>query len=187
MKRGSSVAVGVLIALSVAMAVPAHGKAPIVRGDMLEFNLPDLSGTLVSSADPRFTGKVLLIGLWATWCSPCITEIPTLVDIQAQYADRGLVIVGIAFEAADRDDERRARLRQFVQHKGINYLVLDGGQPDNFETALPSVKNVRGFPVEILVDRSGRVVVSRNGYGFKKKWAAKLRREIEALLGASKE
>jgi len=66
-------------------------------------------------------------------------------------------------------------------------LVLDGGQPDKFEAALPSVTNVRGFPVEILVDRGGGVVVSRNGYGFKKKWAAKLRREIEALLSESVE
>jgi hypothetical protein len=41
---------------------------------------------------------------------------------------------------------------------------------------------VRGFPVEILVDRSGGVAASRNGYGYKKKWAARLNREIEALL-----
>jgi len=186
-KPGLSVAVGVLIALSAVMAVPAHGKDPIVQGGTLEFNLPELSGTLVSSADPRFSGNVLLIDLWATWCPPCITEIPTLVDLQAQYSDRGLVVVGIAFEAEDQGDERRARLRQFVENRGINYLVLDGGQPGNFEAALPSVKNVRGFPVEILVDRSGGVVVSRNAYGFKKKWAAKLRREIEALLGTSTE
>ena len=187
MKRGLSIALGVLITLGAAIAVPAKGKNPIVQGGTLEFQLPDLSGTPVSSADPRFVGKVLLVELWATWCPPCITEIPTLVDLQAQYGDRGFVIVGIAFEAEDQDDQRRARLRQFVEQHEINYLVLDGGQPDKFETALPSVTNVRGFPVEILVDRSGGVVVSRNGFGFKKKWAAKLRREIEALLSESAE
>jgi len=185
MKRVSFLVLGVLIVLSTAMAASANGKDPIVQGGTLEFQLSELSGTLVSSADPRFAGKVVLVELWATWCPPCITEIPTLIDLQEQYAERGLVIVGIAFEAEDQDDERRARLQQFVERQGINYLVLDGGQPDNFETALPSVKNVRGFPVEILIDRSGGIVASRNGYGFKKKWASRLRREIEELLSES--
>jgi cytochrome c biogenesis protein CcmG/thiol:disulfide interchange protein DsbE len=167
------------------MTASAAKKDPFVEGGTLEFQLSDLSGALVSSADPRFAGKVVLVDLWATWCPPCITEIPTLVDLQEEYGDRGFVIVGIAFEVDDQDDERRARLQEFVEHHGINYLVLDGGQPDEFETVLPSVKNIRGFPVEILIDRSGRVVASRNGYGFKKKWASRLRREVEALLSES--
>lgn len=125
---------------------------------------------------------MLLVDLWATWCPPCITEIPTLVALQSEYGDRGLVIVAIAFEAEESADERRNRLREFVEQRGINYLVLDGGTPGDFETALPAVENVRGFPVEILIDRSGRVVVSRNGYGYKKKWERELRREIEELL-----
>lgn len=66
--------------------------------------------------------------------------------------------------------------------------MLDGGLPAEFESALPSVRNVRGFPVEILVDRGGNVVTARNGYGYgyKKKWAARLEREIESLLAGSK-
>jgi thiol-disulfide isomerase/thioredoxin len=138
----------------------------------------------VSSNDPRFAGKVLLVDLWATWCPPCISEIPTLAELQTSYGDSGLVIVAIAFEAEDREDHRRAGLREFVEQRGINYLVLDGGTPESLETALPSVKNVRGFPVEIFVDRKGVVTTTRNGYGFKKKWAKRLKREIEALLSA---
>ena len=180
-----SVALGVVMILGAATAVSAKGKEPIVQGGVLEFQLPDLSGTLVSSGDPRFAGKVLLINLWATWCQPCITEIPTLVELQALYGDSGLVIVGIAFEAEERADRRLSKLQRFVAQRGINYLILDGGQPGDFEVALPSVKNVQGFPVEILVDRAGRVVVSRNGYGYRKKWRAKLTREIEALLSSS--
>lgn len=181
-RRGLALTLGALVALSAAMLVSARGKEPIVEGGTLEFDLPDLSETPVSSADPRFAGKVLLVDLWATWCPPCISEIPTLVDLAARHQDRGLIIVGIAFEAEDRADERRAKLRQFVEDHGINYLVLDGGRPEDFESALPSVKNVQGFPVEILVDRRGGVAASRNGYGFKKKWATQLQREIEELL-----
>ena len=107
-KRIPFLALGVLMVLTTAMAASAGGKGPIVQGGTLEFQLPDLSGVLVRSADPQFAGKVVLVDLWATWCPPCITEIPTLVDLQEKYGDRGLVIVGIAFEAEEQDDERRA-------------------------------------------------------------------------------
>ena len=46
----------------------------------------------------------------------------------------------------------------------------------------PMVDHVKGLPVEILIDRSGKVVASRNSYGYKKKWAAKIEQEIEQLL-----
>jgi thiol-disulfide isomerase/thioredoxin len=163
------------------------GSKPRVEEVGLEFQLPDLEGRLVSWSDPRFAGKVVLIDLWATWCPPCISEIPTLKEMQSRYGERGLVIVAIAFESEERIDVRRRHLRKFISEHGINYLVLDGGLPENFNTALPTVRNVRGFPVEILVDRTGQVTSVRNGYGFKKKWARKLNLEIESLLGTPAE
>ena len=92
------------------------------------------------------------------------------------------MVVAIAFEGEERPDLRRQQLQAFVEEQGINYLVLDGGLPGGFESALPGVRNVRGFPVEMLVDRTGRVTRARNSYGFKKGWARKLHREIESLL-----
>jgi thiol-disulfide isomerase/thioredoxin len=174
----------VAVVLALVAALPASGKQPVVEGGSLEFQLPDLAGELVTSTDSRFAGKVVLVDLWATWCPPCLSEIPTLVDVQKRYGDRGFVIVAIAFEAEDVE-LRRTRLRDFATRHGINYLVLDGGPPEDFEAAFPTVKNVKGLPVEILVDRTGRVRSARNGYGFKKKWAKRLRQEIEALLSES--
>ena len=177
------------LAIALALTIPSTGaaKQPWVEDERLEFQLPDLDGRPVSSSDARFAGKTLLVDLWATWCPPCLSEIPTLIELQRQYGDRGLVIVAIAFEAEERADVRQERLREFVAKRDINYLVLDGGPPENFEAVLPAVRNVRGFPVEILVDRTGRVVTARNGYGFKKSWARKLTREIEALVARPSE
>ena len=177
-------AFGLALTLVVALSSPAAAKGPSVEGGRLDFRIDDLTGTPVSAEDPRFSGHVLLVDLWATWCPPCITEIPTLVELQKQYGEHGLVIVGIAFEVEEQESDRRSRLRQFVADHEINYLVLDGGPPGNLETVLPSLQNVSGLPVEILIDRNGSVAVSRNGYGYKKKWVAKLRREIETLLNA---
>jgi len=164
-------------------AMPAIAKQPFVEGDKLNFRLSNLDGETVGSDDPRFSGKVLLVDLWATWCPPCLSEIPTLIELQKEYGDRGLVVVAIAFEGEDDESSRRARLRQFVEDRGVNYIVLDGGRPEDFESALPDVKQVRGFPVEIVIDRNGAVVDARNSYGFKKNWARDLEKELAELLG----
>jgi len=158
------------------------GKHPYFEGARIEFALPDLEGRLVRSSDPRFEGRVVLIDLWATYCPPCLTEIPTFVELQARLGERGLIIVGVAFEAEDDPEERRSRLRAFGKQRGINYLILDGGTWSALPEALPGLRNVRGMPVEILVDRDGRVVEARNGYGYKKKWAKKLEETLTELL-----
>lgn len=162
----------------------AGRKQPYIEGE-LTFAFLDLDGRTVRSSDPEFEGKVLLIDLWATWCTPCLGEIPTLIDLQERLGERGLVIVAIAFESEDEEGQtRRERLRAFVEHHGVNYLVLDGrSSPDSVET-LPGLKNVRGFPVEILIDRNGDPVDVRNGYGYTKRWARKLERELVELLDA---
>ena len=152
------------------------------RGRELEFDLTDLRGEPVSSADTRFAGKVLLVSLWGTCCPPCISEMPTLIELQDRLGDRGLLIVAIAFEFEDAPAARREWLQRFTQERGVNYLVLDGGSTEEAGSALPALRDVSGLPVEILINRSGRVTDTRNGYGFKKSWVRRLERELEALL-----
>ncbi len=183
LRKGGLASIGVALVLA-AFSPAEAAKQPWVEGGKIEFRLPSLEGQLVDSSDARFAGKVVLVDLWATWCPPCISEIPTLVDLQRRFGERGLIIVAIAFEAEEGPDLRREHLLEFIADQGINYLVLDGGPPEDFESALPSVRDVRGFPVEILVDRTGRVTQARNGYGFKKSWARKLGRDIESLLNS---
>jgi len=174
------------LVLAAVLVSPAlgGGKQPYVEGE-LTFAFADLEGRTVRSSDPELRGKVLLIDLWATWCPPCLEEIPTFIDLQKRLGERGLVIVAIAFESEDEEEQsRRERLRAFVEHHGINYLVLDGRAPVDSAEALPGLKNVKGFPVEILIDRNGDAVEVRNGYGYTKRWARKLERELIELLDA---
>jgi thiol-disulfide isomerase/thioredoxin len=182
--RPSILLLTLAILATMVLASPAWGagKQPYFEGASIEFALPDLEGRLVRSSDPRFEGRVLLIDLWATYCPPCLTEIPTFVELQERLGERGLIIVGIAFEAEDDPEERRSRLRAFAEQRGLNYLILDGGNWSTLPEALPGLRNVRGMPVEILVDRDGRVVEARNGYGYKKRWAKKLEETLNELL-----
>jgi len=175
----------IVVALVSVPEATRAAKGPSFEGEQIAFALPDLDGRLVSSNDPRFDGRVLLIDLWATYCPPCLTEIPTFVDLQDRFGERGLVVVGIAFEADEDPEERRSRLREFVEQRGINYLILDGGNWSSLPDALPGLRDVRGMPVEILVDREARVVEARNGYGYKKRWARKLEATLTELLDAA--
>jgi len=171
-------AAAVLVA-SLALPSPAAGRSgPHVEGDELSFSLHDLEGQVVGSDDERFRGKVVFVDIFGTWCTPCLSEIPTLKHLHAKYSGDGLVVVAIAFEHGDDPAERRNFLRWFTESNGIAYLVLDGGTLGTFSRSLPGIRNVKGFPIEVFIDRDGRVVDTRNGYGDKGRWS----RELEARL-----
>jgi thiol-disulfide isomerase/thioredoxin len=175
-------AIAILLILLLPGAVAAKRPQPVVAGERLEFRAVDLDGNAVTDDDERFRGKVLYITAWATWCPPCIGEIPTLVDLQSRLGEQGLVVVAIAFEHGETAAERRTPLRDFAAERGISYLVLDGGTPDEFVDTLPGVDNVRGLPIEFVVGRDSRVVAARISKGYSKRWARKLEQELAGLL-----
>jgi thiol-disulfide isomerase/thioredoxin len=155
---------------------------PEVKGDVLEFNLPDLQGNIVTNVDSTFVGKVVFITIWGTWCPPCRSEIPTFIDLQKKYKDEGLIILAIAFEKNEDILTRQEYLQSFVDEQKINYLVLDGGDTSEFSYALPQIEDVDGLPIEIFISRSGKVVETRNGFGYSESWAQELERNLHNLL-----
>lgn len=110
-----------------------------------DFELDDLNGAAVSAAD--FDGKIMLVNFWASWCKPCIEEMPMLVRLQHNYAGRGVQVVGIAL-----DDPPKAR--EFVSELAINYPILVG----SIDTVLASRRygNRAGMlPYTVLVGADG--------------------------------
>ena len=76
-----------IITVFIASYIYAQGDEPFIEGDKLEFQLTDIDGNTVTSNDTIFHGKVVYITLWGTWCPPCISEIPTLIDLQQKYCE----------------------------------------------------------------------------------------------------
>lgn len=131
-----------------------------------EFMLADLGGKPLSLAS--FSGKVVLLNFWATWCGPCRSEIPGLIELQSKYADR-LQVVGLS-----TDEGPAENVKHYAERMRINYPV---------GIATPEVEQKYGgilaLPTSFLLDSQGRVVQKHIGL-----WdQAYFELEIRALLG----
>lgn len=115
------------------------------------WKLTDLNGHEVGSAELK--GKVVVLDFWATWCVPCIGEIPGYIELQKKYGSQGLVIVGVSV-----DQKKPEYVRKFVQAKGMNYTVA---------MADDSIGDVFGgldaIPTTFLISREGRIVNRKVG------------------------
>ena len=110
-----------------------------------DFRLGSSTGAFVTPAD--FEGKTLLINFWATWCAPCVKEMPMLMDLQSKYAAAGLQVIGIAL-----DDVKSAR--DFAEKLGISYPILVGST-DVMETNSAYGNATGMLPYSVLVDSDG--------------------------------
>ena len=111
------------------------------------FTLSDLDGNQISLAD--YHGQVVLINFWATWCSPCVEELPTMEELRKSLADKPFGIIAINLS------EDAETIRSFLERHSIELnfpLVLDAAG----ETA--EKYHVRGLPATMIVDREGKFV-----------------------------
>ncbi len=129
---------------------PAPAPATVdvsARPPAPKFTLNDLDGRPHSLDDWR--GRVVLINFWATWCPPCVHEIPELVELQRELGPRGLQVVGIS-------DEEEAPIRRFMEKVTFNYPILRN--PLEMGDLSINYGNSQGIlPYSVLIDRRGRI------------------------------
>jgi thiol-disulfide isomerase/thioredoxin len=101
-----------------------------------------------------FKGKVVLLNLWATWCAPCIREMPSLDRLQAKLKGEGLEVIAVSEDFAGLDIVGPFFERMKLEHLTI-YLDSDG--------ALGKAFGIAGLPTTLLIDRQGRVVGGLEG------------------------
>ena len=118
-----------------------------IGGDPIPFEFTDLNGDRVSLASLK--GKVVLIDFWATWCRPCIAEMPNVIKLHKEYNDRGFEIVGISL---DRD---KAALERYIQQNNMDWPQQFDGKGWGNEIA--AKYKVRSIPATYLIDREGKI------------------------------
>jgi thiol-disulfide isomerase/thioredoxin len=118
------------------------GQAMQLKGKMVDGSPFDLAG---------LKGKVVLVDYWATWCGPCIAEMPTLRKLHEKYKTQGFEIVGVSI------DEDRPALEEFLASRKLPWIVVHDAENDGQH---PSVEKygILATPTKILIGKDGKVV-----------------------------
>jgi len=120
---------------------------------MPPFSLPNVvNGATVNSAD--YNGKTLLITFFATWCPPCMQEVPALIELHQQFSKGAFSVVGLSVDQGGADV-----VAKLVEKRSINYPVLMAD-----ETTARNFGGVVGIPTSFLVNKEGNVVKKYPGY-----------------------
>jgi len=148
-QRTDRILLGIIVCLAGALVWVVSGtlQAPIVNaGDTApNFTIVTDQGKTISRSN--FGGKVLVLNFWATWCAPCMEELPTLNAFQKELGPQGVVVVGVSI------DRNEKLYRQFLQR-----------MPMAFDTARDPEANISAsygtfqIPETYIIDRSGKVV-----------------------------
>jgi thiol-disulfide isomerase/thioredoxin len=142
-------------ALSAAAPAPPAGVTVAKRGDLVPaINVRDLVGNRIE-LPAKYAGRPLLVNVWASWCAPCIKEMPELQRFAAQQAANGVQVVGIALDEADA-------VHAFLQRVPVSYpILLDTPGPADAGVRLGNPKGV--LPYSVLISADGRLLKQRIG------------------------
>ena len=124
-------------------------EASRIGKDALDFTLMDLSGKRVRLTD--FRGMTVLLDFWATWCGPCIAEVPNLEALHRKYKEKGLVVIGMNTESD------HAKVRDYVKDKISYPVLLDAGEKSK-------EYGVQGIPTKIYIDAKGKIRYRELGF-----------------------
>ena len=132
------------------------GSGPETGKPAPSFKVAGLGGKAITLEN--YSGKVLVINFWATWCPPCREEIPHFSRLYAQYKNRGVEFLGVSMDDGELDEVRDLG-RKFGDQNRVEYLLALG---------TPEVANdfggIPSLPTTFVIDRAGKIVKKYTGY-----------------------
>lgn len=167
MRKVLVVSAVILLTLSTAAVGRPPAVEPADYKPMIPLNLRDLDGKPFDAN--RLKGSILVLDFWATWCGPCIAEIPRLNQMQEQYGGKGVKVVGVTLASGPPSD-----VKPFVTRHNMKYTVVMGDDNQTYDL------NIMGYPTTYLVTRDWKIFRTYVGAGPRK--IQRVESDIEKLL-----
>ena len=128
-----------------------------------EFSIQDLDGKLRTLSS--YSGQYVLLNFWATWCPPCLAEMPSMERLHQRFSDRQFTVV-----AASSDETGAAAVRPFIEKLGVTFAVLL-----DVKKEMAGVYGARDLPLSFLINPQGQVIAAAKGA---RDWASKQAIEV---------
>ena len=120
-------------------------KNPVIGSQRPEFAAMDMNGELRNINE--WDGKLIFLNFWATWCPPCLEEIPGFIELQHAYGNQGFQIIGIAVD-------NREAVPQYITESGMNYPALLA-DIEGIDLARRYGNDIGGLPYTVVINRKG--------------------------------
>ncbi len=134
--------------------------------EKLDFSFPDLAGAKVSPLEDRFKNKVLILQIFGTWCPNCMDETKFLAAWYKGNKDRGVEILGMAYERKDDFTYASERVKKMKEKLSVEYDFVIAGTNDKEKASetLPALNRVLAFPTTIFIGKDGKVKHIHTGF-----------------------
>ena len=152
--------VGLLLGLS--LAVASLGQSPAPRAELLNpKNVEPISAEEFRQLIAHYRGQAILVNFWATWCAPCVKEIPEIVKLREKYKERGLRVIAVSM---DEPEELETGVRPFVTRRFPNFIsyLCRESDHDKFASVVDPAWN-EIMPTNFLIDREGKLKATLAG------------------------
>lgn len=134
--------------------------------ETISFSFPDVDGNTISLSDEKYKNKVVILQLFGTWCPNCLDETRFLAPWYDQNKNRGVEIIGLAYERKPDFDYASTRVKKMIDKLGVNYDFVIAGTSNKEEAAktLPQLNSIIAFPTSIFIGKDGKVKKIHTGF-----------------------
>ncbi|MFW8601962.1 TlpA family protein disulfide reductase [Desulfobacterota bacterium M19] len=134
-----------------------------------EFSVTALNGSAKTIDIKDFRGKVVLVVFWATWCPPCMQEVPSLISLQKEFAPKGFSVIGLSV-----NQDGTSAVSRVISQTGMNYPVAIATEKITHDFG-----GIIGIPTAFIIDRDGNVVKRYTGWTSHKVIARDLKQVLK--------